>query len=331
MADGHRVRTRRRFAAAGGALAAAAAIAIAYGAVADLPGREVLPPGQQQEQKSEEKVAEILDYRYAVGVKPAASGTGVTVTTYSVSEGKRTEIESWTTDGKAISLAPEGANDGPLLGVAPAGATSLMEVADQGFLWSSTQTTMPIGDTGFQAIGFRFDPPSDGTKVKDIIWTDDEGGHTAAGEDLPSLSISNGGAWLVLDEAHRLLLNGGPDLGENTGWPYNYPEGSVPWRPENIANPDDPQQKLQVLSAMFVLPTEGHTAKSVKVTWSNGTTTVGGSVDQPSQGWTFAFSELKQGKNDGSGQIAPTSVEWTDETGRVHTEPVKAGPLPGRG
>lgn len=99
LADGHRVRTRRRFAAAGGALAAAAAIAIAYGAVADLPGREVLPAGQQQEQKSEEKVAEILGDRYAVGVKPAASGTGVTVTTYSVSEGKRTEIESWTTDG----------------------------------------------------------------------------------------------------------------------------------------------------------------------------------------------------------------------------------------
>lgn len=229
MADGHRVRTRRRFAAAGGALAAAAAIAIAYGAVADLPGREVLPAGQQQEQKSEEKVAEILGDRYAVGVKPAASGTGVTATTYSVNAGKRTALESWDTDGKAISLAPKGANDGPLLGVAPV----------EGHSFS------PVGDLG------------------------------------PLVAMEG-----------------------------RAPAGGTP-------------MKLQVLSAMFVLPTQKHTAESLKVRWSNGATTTGGTVANPTPGWTFAFTDRKQGQNDGRGEIVPTSVEWTDESGTIHREPVK--------
>lgn len=107
-----------------------------------------------------------------------------------------------------------------------------------------------------------------------------------------------------MDPDHRVLLNVGlTDAGNTEGGGSSYPVGSVPWRAENIVTAGGTPMKLQVLSAMFVLPTQKHTAESLKVRWSNGATTTGGTVANPTPGWTFAFTDRKQGQNDGRGEI----------------------------
>ncbi|PRY60226.1 hypothetical protein BCF74_10712 [Knoellia remsis] len=316
---GRRVRMRRRLAAGGAGLAALAAVAVGFTALGGLPERETRPAGTGPTVGVSAPVsAELLDYRYAVELRPGPDGAGPTVVSYSVEGGKRTELSRWTapTDEK-VSLRPS--PDGTvLLGIAPAWArTFTLVTADGAPASAGAQQARPLDGTDFQAVGFRL---GGGVKADalDVIWSDDDGAYDAKGDALPSTLDAATGTRLILDPTRRLILSERLDGRERSI--STYPAGSTPWNADGL---DQRATSVQVSAATFALPTKGQTPRNVVVRWSTGETGPAVIVGAPGE-WTFVAGVRERPDTPPKGQVFPTAVEWTDSSGTRRSEPVKA-------
>lgn len=172
--QGKRVRTRRRFALAGGAVAVIAAAAVSFGTMgAGLDG-DTLPAGPSPS-SSGRVSADLLDGRYAVEVVSGAAKEQPNVTLHSVTDGKRTQLAGIRATPQVVSVGrTESDADGVMLGVAPARATQFSVVAG-GAQGEISVDTQPLAGTEFQAIAIAFENATEAAKYSDVIWLDDKG------------------------------------------------------------------------------------------------------------------------------------------------------------
>lgn len=311
LTTGRRIRRRRRLAAVGGGVAALAAVAIAFGAFGPVPRGDTQPAGPGSGTAS----AEILDYRYAVEVGPSGAGRPATVTVYSVDAGKRTRLDRWTAKPGVVTQAPKEIAPGVLLFVAPARARTFALVSDSDFIPVSADAK-PVVGTDYQAVAFRLPTDFRAGTPSDVIWTDDTGAFNQAGKALPSVVDPTTEEVLLLDSQRRLMMSQRPDGGSGS----DYPAGSTPWTGEGF---DTRSSKVQFLSATFVIPTKGLTAKDTTVRWNNGISTPATILGKSGSEWTFLRTEREPSPKVEAGEVYPTAVEWTDGSGTRHTEPVK--------
>lgn len=315
LTTGRRVRRRRRLAAVGGGLIAAAAVALTLGISGVLPIDEALPSGRTDSQTAGRSSVELLDYRYAVEVQPRDKG-GLTVTSYSVHVGKRTQLASWTAPANGVSLAPTDVANGVRFAVAPASARFFIPVGEAGLLRRMNGIGVPLPGTAYQAVAFSPTQGGPAEKLSDVIWTDDNGAYDSNGQVLPSFIDPTSEEVLVVDPQRRLFLrqkSGG-------GFSSDYPEGSTPWVGDNY---DTRSNRIQVLSGTFAIPTRGAAAKDISVMWSNGTSSPATVLGGQTAEWTFLHSERTKPEKVPSGDVHPTAVNWTDTAGTRHSEPVK--------
>lgn len=314
LRQGRRVRARRRLAAIGGGLAAVSAVTIAFAALGPLPGDDALPAGRSDSQATGTSSVELLDYRYAVEVKPMTDGR-LRVTSYAVDAGKRTRLDTWTARAGALSLAPRDVADGVRFAVAPDSARYFIPLGGADAPMRMPGIGVPIPGTDHQAVAFRGSGvPNE--ELSGVIWTDDKGAYDVTGRRLPSLIDPMTEEVLVADPEHHLFLRQGPD-GFFGG---DFAAGSTPWMSGDY---DTRANRIQVLGATFAIPTRGSAAQDIAVTWNNGTSTPATVLGTPGGEWTFLHTERTKPEQVPSGEVHPTAVEWTDGSGVRHEEPVK--------
>lgn len=311
LTTGRRVRRRRRLSAAGGGLVAAGAVAVTLALTGTLPTNESLPSSRNDVRSS----VEMLDYRYAVEVRPRGDGR-LAVATYSVSAGKRTRLATWSAATRGLTLAPTDVGNGIRFAVAPASARHFIPLAENGASPLMNGVGIPLPGTAYQAVAFSALQGGPTEKLADVIWTDDNGAYDTNGHVLPSFINPTTDETLVVDPQRRLFLR--QKVGAGSG--SDYPAGSTPWVADSF---DTRTDAIQVLSGTFAIPTKGAAATDISVKWSNGASSPATVLGAQGAEWTFLSSERTQRPKAPAGEIHPAAVEWTDSAGTQHSEPVK--------
>lgn len=315
LTTGRRIR-RRRLAAAGGGVAALVAMAIAFGALGPLPGRDAQPAGPVSTDPATGGVStRVLEARYDVEVFPHLAADEDNVQVSAIDDTwNNVPIGHFRADPNAISLGAAAASDGSMVGTAPARATSFF-VVTAGALGTGRADVQPLPGTEFQAFGVDFRDAGAGV-FRDVIWSDGTAAFDRHGALLPSAILPGKLSTLVVYAKEHVMA----DLRHNGLQAEKYAPGSTPWLGLDV---DPRASKIQFLGAAFALPTGERTATGITVTWNNGLTTSGTVVGRPGSEWTFVHTTRDGSKTAPAGEVFPTSVEWTDTAGTRHTEPVE--------
>lgn len=232
-----RRRTLRRSAV--GVVGVVGVAAIAFGGLGTGLGTDALPAGPTPTTSASGRVsALVLDGRYEVEVVPGAGKDQPNVIFYSITNGKRNQLAGSSASSDVVSLGTGSGADGVMLGTAPAGATSLVNITrpSTGGL-ATDQQRLP--GTDYQAIALDFEKESDVDGYIDTIWRNAAGEvRNARGDRLPGVAIPGTSELLFIDRANgrfgsfrsdggvtKPLTEGNPVLGtgeksDTDGWKW---------------------------------------------------------------------------------------------------------------